>query len=255
MVTDAVDRSSDRPLIDVRNVTIGWGDFILMKEISYQIPRGETFVILGGSGCGKTTMLRHLIGLETPMGGTIHIEGVGRPEIRAERPHFGVSFQAGALFGSLTLIENVSLPLQKWTRLPPDAIRSVAMARLKLVELDGFENHLPAEISGGMMKRAGIARALALEPSLLFLDEPSAGLDPITADELDDLLITLRETLGVTIVLVTHELASIFKIGTHCIMLDKTAQGIIARGDPRELRDHSDNPVVRSFFNRQARKA
>jgi phospholipid/cholesterol/gamma-HCH transport system ATP-binding protein len=243
--------------IVVKNLTVGWGDFILMKDISFEVPRGDTFCILGGSGCGKSSLLRHLIGLERPKGGTIDIAGLGAPDTLEtfDRPSFGVMFQSGALFGSLTLLENVSLPLRKWTRLPTDAVRAVAAARLRLVGLGGFENHLPAEISGGMKKRAGIARALALESSLLFLDEPSAGLDPISADELDELILTLNGVLGVTIVLVTHELQSIFKVARTCIMLDKQAQGIIVRGDPRELRDRSPDPRVKGFFNRQSRIA
>ena len=244
----------ETPAIVVEDLTIGWGDFILMRGVSFEIPAGDTFVILGGSGCGKSSLLYHLIGLQPPKAGRIHIEGVGIPDIlQAHRPGYGVMFQSGALFGSMTLLENVSLPLRKWTDLPPPAIRAVAEARLELVALGGFENHLPAEISGGMKKRAAIARALALEPSLLFLDEPSAGLDPVSAVELDDLLLTLNESLGVTIVLVTHELESIFKIGKRCVMLDKEAQGIIARGDPRELRDTSTDPTVRRFFNREPR--
>lgn len=239
--------------ISVENLSIGWGDRVLMQGVTFEIPKGETFVILGGSGCGKSTLLQHLIGLQVPKAGSIHIEGVGTPDLSVGRPHFGVMFQSGALFGSMTLLENVSLPIRKWTGLPPEAVRAIALARLELVALGGFENHLPAEISGGMKKRAGIARALALDPSLLFLDEPSAGLDPISAVELDDLLLTLNKALGVTIVLVTHELESIFKVGKGCIMLDKETKGIIARGDPRELRDKSKDPRVADFFNRRPR--
>jgi len=244
----------ETPAIVVEDLTIGWGDFILMRNVNFEIPAGDTFVILGGSGCGKSSLLYHLIGLQPPRAGRIHIEGVGTPDILyAHRPAYGVMFQSGALFGSMTLLENVALPLRKWTDLPLPAIRAVAEARLELVALGGFENHLPAEISGGMKKRAAIARALALEPSLLFLDEPSAGLDPVSAVELDDLLLTLNESLGVTIVLVTHELESIFKVGRRCVMLDKEAKGIIARGDPRELRETSADPTVRRFFNREPR--
>ena len=241
-------------MITVRNLQIGWGDFILMEDLNFDVQRGNVFVILGGSGSGKSTLLRYLIGLEQPRAGVIEIEGIGKPDLTVGMPLFGVGFQGGALFGSMTLIENVSLPLQKWTHLTDDAIETIASARLRLVGLGGFENHLPAEISGGMMKRAAIARAMALDPPLLFLDEPSAGLDPITAVEIDDLLLTLTANLGVTIVLVTHELASIMKIATTCIMLDQTAKGIIARGDPRELRASSD-PRVSAFFNRKALSA
>jgi phospholipid/cholesterol/gamma-HCH transport system ATP-binding protein len=243
------------PAITVKDLTIGWDDVVLMKNVSFEVPKGDTFVILGGSGCGKSTLLRHLIGLETAQSGEIEISGIGAPDLNiAQAPQYGVMFQGGALFGSLTLVDNVELPLRKWTDLDARAIRAIATARLGLVALAGFENHLPAELSGGMIKRGAIARALALEPSLLFLDEPSAGLDPISAVELDDLLLTLNERLGVTIVMVTHELDSIFKVGKHCIMLDKERQGIIARGDPRELKKTDKDPVVHSFFNREVRE-
>jgi len=235
-------------LVEVDKMTIGWGDFTLMKELDFEIEEGEIMVILGGSGCGKSTLMRHIIGLETPKSGTARL--VGQQPAGEGSPPFGVMFQSGALFGSMTLLENVSLPLVKWTDLAPDDVEAVARARLRLVSLDGFENHLPSEISGGMKKRAGIARAMALEPRILFLDEPSAGLDPISAVELDELILTLNASLGVTTVLVTHELESIFKIARRCIMLDKQAQGIIADGDPRELRDHSTDPRVHRFFNR-----
>lgn len=238
--------------IKVRDLQIGWGQTVLLRNLNFDVAQEDRFVILGGSGCGKSTLLRHLIGLQQPQAGTIDIAGLGAPQPEVGPPPFGVMFQSGALFGSQTLLENVALPLQRWTQLSRPAIRAVALSRLRLVGLEGFENRLPAEISGGMKKRAGIARALALEPSLLFLDEPSAGLDPITAVELDELLITLNEVLGVTIVMVTHELESIFKVGTNCIVLDKASQGIVAHGNPRDLRDDSDIPFVRAFFHREA---
>ena len=240
-------------VISVRGLSIGWGSTVLMEGLDFEITRGDVFVILGGSGTGKTTLLRALIGLETPLAGTVHIDGVGAPDLTAGAPRYGVLFQSGALFGSMTLQDNVALPLQKWTTLPDDAIEAVALARLRLVGLGGFENHLPAEISGGMKKRAGIARALALDPTLLFLDEPSAGLDPVSSVELDDLILALGENLGVTTVLVTHELESIFQIASTCIMLDRDTKGIIARGDPRQLRDESDDPRVQRFFRRQSK--
>jgi phospholipid/cholesterol/gamma-HCH transport system ATP-binding protein len=171
------------------------------------------------------------------------------------KPTYGVMFQSGALFGSMTVGQNVALALTEWTDLPPEAIRAVVRAKLRLVGLQGFEDHTPAEISGGMKKRAAIARAMALEPGLLFLDEPSAGLDPVSAVELDELILTLRDALGLTVVIVTHELESIFKIAGSCIMLDKKTKSILARGDPRELRDHHDDPAVRHFFNRTTRDA
>jgi len=239
--------------ITVNELTIGWGDFVLMHEISFEIQQGDVFVILGGSGCGKSTLLRHLIGLEQAKSGTIEIAGLGAPRIGEGAPPYGVMFQSGALFGSMTLAENVGLALRSWTDLDRDAIDAVVRDKLRLVGLDGFEHHLPAEISGGMKKRAGIARALALDSKLLFLDEPSAGLDPISAVELDELLLSLNRNLGVTTVLVTHELESIYKIATRCIMLEKEAKGIIARGNPRELRDTSTDPAVSAFFNRTVR--
>jgi phospholipid/cholesterol/gamma-HCH transport system ATP-binding protein len=243
--------SASEPLIRVRDLTIGWGpELVLQENASFDVERGDIFVILGGSGCGKSTMLRHLVGLNRPMSGTVFVEGVGEPRLRVGRPAFGVMFQGGALFGSMTLAENVALPLETWTDLPPEAVEVVVRSRLKLVGLDGFEHHFPAEISGGMKKRAAIARAMALEPELLFLDEPSAGLDPISAVELDELILTLNRGLGLTVVLVTHELESIFKIAKRCIFLDKDSRSIIARGDPRELRDTSEDPRVRDFFNR-----
>ncbi len=247
-----LDRHTDDVVIRVHDLSIGWGDFTLLEGMSYDVHRGDVFVILGGSGCGKSTMLRHLVGLEQPQSGTIHVEGVGTPSMVIGPPPFGILFQSGALFGSMTVAQNVALPLRTWTDLEPDAIAAIVRAKLALVGLDGAENNLPSEISGGMKKRAGIARALAFEPKILFLDEPSAGLDPITAVELDEQILTLSKHLGMTIVIVTHELASIFKIATNCIMLDKTARGIIARGPPQALRESAKQPFVQSFFRREA---
>jgi phospholipid/cholesterol/gamma-HCH transport system ATP-binding protein len=240
------------PLIQVTGLTMGWDDVVLQKNATFHVDRGEVFAILGGSGCGKSTLLRNLIGLETPIGGEISIAGL-RPNLQAGRPPFGVMFQGGALFGSLTVGENVGLQLEEWTKLPHEAIGAIVRAKLKLVGLDGAESKLPSEISGGMKKRAAIARAMALEPDLLFLDEPSAGLDPVSAVELDELILTLNRVLGLTLVLVTHELPSILKIAKRCIMLDKESQSIIARGDPRELRESSTDPRVHDFFNRLPR--
>lgn len=243
--------SSSPCLIDVRDLTIGWGETVLQKSASFQVERGDIFVILGGSGCGKSTLMRYLIGLEQPMHGEIIIDGKGPVQLDVGRPPFGVMFQSGALLGSMTVGDNIGLPLREWTDLPPEAISAVVQAKLRLVGLQGTESKLPSELSGGMKKRAAIARAMALEPTLIFLDEPSAGLDPITAVELDELLITLNEKLGLTLVVVTHDLESIFKIAKHCIMLDRPSQSIIARGDPRELREQSKDPRVRAFFNRR----
>jgi phospholipid/cholesterol/gamma-HCH transport system ATP-binding protein len=241
------------PLIRVDHLTIGWDDVVLQKDATFDVERNEIFAILGGSGCGKSTLLRYLIGLEVPLAGTVSIEGIGHPNLDVGRPPFGVMFQSGALFGSLSVGENVALSLDQWTDLSEDAIGAIVRAKLKLVGLDGSEDKFPDEISGGMKKRAAIARAMALEPGLLFLDEPSAGLDPVSAVELDELILTLNRVLGLTVVLVTHELPSIFKIAKRCIMLDKESQSIIAEGDPGELRDSASDPRVHEFFNRLAR--
>lgn len=238
------------PVIEVEDLTIGWGERVLMRDVTFDVAAGDIFAILGGSGCGKSTLMRNMIGLERPMRGTVRIAGVDRED--GGRPAFGVLFQSGALFGSMTVGENVALPLREWTDLDDDDVAAVVHAKLALVGLAGFEHHLPAEISGGMKKRAGIARALALDPPIIFLDEPSAGLDPVSSVELDTLIRTLAEALGVTTVIVTHELHSIFAIVKHCIMLDREAQGIIAQGDPRELRERSTDPRVSRFLNRRA---
>ena len=246
--------SASEPLvIEVEGLTVGYGDTVVLENLDFTVSRGDVFAILGGSGSGKSTLLRALIGLAEPLHGTIRIAGA--PPGREGPPGYGVLFQSGALFGSMTLAENVALPLAKWTNLDPHAIDTIVRSKLRLVGLEGFENHLPAELSGGMKKRAGIARALALDPPLLFLDEPSAGLDPVTSAELDDLIATLNASLGMTTVIVTHELRSIFAIVKRCIMLDGRARGIIARGEPAALRDGSAEPRVRAFFNPRARAA
>jgi phospholipid/cholesterol/gamma-HCH transport system ATP-binding protein len=240
------------PLISVSGLTMGWGDVVLQKDASFEVRDGDIFVILGGSGCGKSTMLRYLIGLETPLEGQVSIRGVSGAHVDVGRPPFGVMFQSGALLGSLTVGENVALPLEQWTHLPHDAISAIVRAKLRLVGLKDVEDLMPSELSGGMKKRAAIARAMALEPPLMFLDEPSAGLDPVSSVELDELILSLNQAFGLTVVIVTHELESIFKIANRCIMLDRESKSIIASGDPRELRDGSADPRVKRFFNRQS---
>jgi phospholipid/cholesterol/gamma-HCH transport system ATP-binding protein len=239
-----------RPHIAVNDLRIGWGSRVLMEHVTFEVQRGTVFAILGGSGSGKSTLLRYLIGLEKPQVGQIDIDGVGEPHLYEGVPRFGVLFQSGALFSSMTLAENLALPLTKWTSISGTTARELVQAKLELVGLGPFAEHLPGEISGGMKKRAGIARALMLEADLLFFDEPSAGLDPISAVELDHLILTLSRDLGITIVIVTHELPSIFLVASRCIVLDKAAKGIVAQGDPRQLRDESKIPFVHNFFTR-----
>jgi phospholipid/cholesterol/gamma-HCH transport system ATP-binding protein len=244
-------------VIEARDLTARFGSNTLFEHVSFDVRRGEVFVILGGSGCGKSTLLKLMIGLVPPAEGHVGIlgtdvwstEGEGRLGLLKR---IGVMWQQGALFGSQTLLENVEMPLAEHTTLPPEARTEVARAKLGLVGLSEAAARLPSEVSGGMLKRAGIARALALDPAILFLDEPSAGLDPITSAGLDELIRDLSRSLGTTFVVVTHELASILAIGDRCIMLDKEAKGMIAEGDPRELRDHGTHPTVRAFFRREA---
>lgn len=243
-------------VIRVRDLAARFDDRTIFEHVTFEVRRGEIFVILGGSGCGKSTLLKHMIGLLTPADGNIQvlgedITGLAGEERRALLRRIGVMWQSGALFGSLTLTGNVEVPLEEHTRLPAEARAMVARSKLGLVGLGDAAGRLPAEISGGMAKRAGIARAMALDPPILFLDEPSAGLDPITSAGLDALIKGLARELGTTFVVVTHELQSILAIGDRCIMLDRAAKGVIAEGDPRQLRDHSDHPIVRAFFRRE----
>jgi phospholipid/cholesterol/gamma-HCH transport system ATP-binding protein len=252
---------TDDPIINVQGVAQRFGSRTIFRDVSFAVHRGEIFVILGGSGCGKSTLMKQLIGLLRPITGHIQIfdRTITGPDgdaaLREVQRRMGVMFQSGALFGSMNLLENVMLPMEMFTDLPPDARDAVARVKLGLVGLSDAALLMPAEISGGMARRAGIARAMALDPPLLLLDEPSAGLDPITSAGLDRLILDLRQDLGATFVVVTHELASILAIADRCIMLDRAAYpdagGAIAEGDPRALRDNSTHPIVRAFFRRE----
>jgi phospholipid/cholesterol/gamma-HCH transport system ATP-binding protein len=244
------------PVIQVDRLEAGYGDHVILRDVSLDVHPGERLVIVGESGCGKTTLLRHLIGLQRPRSGRVIVLGqdmgsATEEELRAVQRRIGVSFQSGALFGSLTLGENVALPLEEYTTLPASVIDLIVRIKLDMVNLDGFENFLISELSGGMKKRAALARAAALDPSILFFDEPSAGLDPVTSAELDELIVQVNRSLGTTVVAVSHELSSIFAIADRVIMLDGDSQGIIAEGTPTTLRDQSADARVRAFFNRQ----
>jgi len=241
--------------IEVRDLTMAYGTFVIQRDLNFTVRRGDIFIVMGGSGCGKTTLLRHLVGLKAPARGQVFYDGVSFWEAEPDEQdrimrRFGISYQSGALWSSMTLAENVALPLETYTDLRPGEIREIVTLKLSLVGLAGFEDFYPAEISGGMCKRAGLARAMALDPDILFFDEPSAGLDPISSRRLDDLILELRDSLGATVVVVTHELPSIFAIGNNSIFLDADAKTILASGDPHVLLAECENPKVREFLTR-----
>jgi phospholipid/cholesterol/gamma-HCH transport system ATP-binding protein len=246
--------SEDRHVV-LDAVSIGYGDNLIQRDLSFTIRRGDVFVIMGGSGSGKSTLMRSLVGLLPPKSGRILLEGESfwdapqRDRIRLMRRN-GVMYQSGALWSSMTLEENVALPIQQYTDLAPRRIHEIAVYKLALVGLGAYCDYYPAEISGGMRKRVGVARAMALDPDILFFDEPSAGLDPLSAHLLDDLILELRESLGTTMVVVTHDLASIFAIADDSVFLDADTRTMLTTGNPRNLRDHSDVKIVRDFLSR-----
>ena len=245
--------------LEIKDLVIGYGDRIVLQDLNFHVRSGEIFCIMGGSGCGKSTLLKHIIGLFRPKSGDILISGQSIVNATAEERrlimrHFGVTYQGGALFGSMTVAENIALPLREYTDKSRQEIEEIVNEKLELVDLAGFGNFMPSELSGGMCKRAGLARALALNPDLLFFDEPSAGLDPITSAGLDRLILSLREQFNTTIVVVTHELDSVFAIADRVIMLDKASKTIVADGSPADLRAHSENAWVREFLSRDGLK-
>ena len=241
--------------ITVNNLTMGYGDFILMRDLDFTVNRGDVFAIMGGSGCGKSTLLRILVGLKPPHAGTVHYGDVdfwALPELGRERMmrNFGVLYQSGALWSSMTLAENVAVPMEMYTNLSSNDIRELVAFKLSLVGLAGFEDYYPSEISGGMRKRAGLARAISMDPEVLFFDEPSAGLDPVSAKMLDDLIIEINQSLGATVMIVTHELPSIFAIANNAIFLDVSTRTAAATGSPQHMLETSDNPNVIQFLTR-----
>jgi len=249
--------SESEPLVRVEHLTTGFGGNVVLRDVSFAVRRGEIFVILGESGCGKSTLLKCMVGLIEPFGGRVLIDGkdISRTEGRERRRllrRIGVTFQSSALFGSFSLVRNVRLPLEELTDLPGDAMNLIAAMKLKAVGLDGFGDYLPAELSGGMRKRASLARAMAMDPEILFLDEPTVGLDPVTAKGMDRLILQLADVLKATFIVVTHELPSIYGIADRAIMLDGRTKGIIAEGTPRELRE-SNQDRVRRFFEREVK--
>lgn len=247
--------STAEPHIIVQDLTMSYGSFVLQRDLTFTVNRGDVFIVMGGSGCGKSTLMRHLVGLKEPARGSVSYGGMNfweaEPEERERMMRrIGIMYQSGALWSSLTLAENVAVALEMYTDLKPSGVRELASLKLALVGLAGFEDYYPSEISGGMRKRAGIARAMALDPEILFFDEPSAGLDPVSARMLDDLLLELRDSLGTTVVVVTHELSSIFAIGNNSVFLDAETRTMIAGGDPKRLLVECSHPTVRNFLTR-----
>ena len=245
----------NEPHIVVEDLTMAYGSFVVQRDLTFTVNRGDIFIIMGGSGCGKSTLMRHMVGLKEPAKGRVFYDGINFWDTDpVERQQFmskiGISYQSGALWSSMTLAENIGLPLQEFTDLRPNQIREIVELKLALVGLGGFEEYYPSEISGGMQKRVGLARAIALDPEIVFFDEPSAGLDPISAHLLDDLILELSESLRTTVVIVTHELASIFAIGNNSVFLDPETKTMLAVGDPKKLRDESENPTIRKFLTR-----
>ena len=241
--------------IEVQNLTMAYGDFVVMRDLNFTIGKGEVFIIMGGSGCGKSTLLRHLIGLMPPAKGKVLYEGESFWEADPQErdrmmKRFGVLYQSGALWSSMTLAENVAIPLEEYTDLNSSQIKELVSLKLSLVALAGFEEFYPSEISGGMRKRAGLARAMALDPDILFFDEPSAGLDPVSARRLDDLILELKDSLGTTVVVVTHELASIFAIADNSVFLDPDTRTMLATGNPKTLLAESKDPKIHTFLTR-----
>jgi phospholipid/cholesterol/gamma-HCH transport system ATP-binding protein len=249
-----------KPLIEVRNVTMAYGANVIQRDLSFNINQGDIFIIMGGSGCGKSTLLKHMLGLIPPSSGDILYSGssffqASESQQGAMRQRWGISYQSGGLFSAMTLAENITLPLELYTSYTPAEISDIVGYKLALVGLAGYQSFYPSEISGGMQKRAALARAIALDPDILFFDEPSAGLDPISSRLLDELIVQIKESMGATVVMVTHELPSIFAIANNSVYLDNISRTMIAYGNPADLRDHSDQPVVRQFLTRSAAAA